>query len=69
MSQPGVGGVQIDISSGTTLPDASHITINIKPVPGATGTPTVTPGTPTPTRSPTPTATPIITPTPGLGGS
>ncbi len=69
MSQPGVAGVQIDISSGNTLPDAGHITIKIKSIPGATGTPTVTPGSVTPTRSPTPTATPTITPTPGLGGS
>jgi hypothetical protein len=69
MSQQGVAGVQIDISSGNTLPDASHITINIKSIPGATGTPTVTPGRPRPTGSPSPAATPTITPTPGLGGS
>jgi len=64
--QPGVSDVQINISSGPKLPDASDITIKIKPIPGATGTPT---GSPTSTRSPTRTATPIITPTPGLGGS
>jgi hypothetical protein len=66
MGQPAVSSVQIEISSGSTLPDASHITINIKPIPGATGTPTVTPGSPTVVPT-TPTVAP--TPTPGLGGS
>jgi hypothetical protein len=69
--QPGVSDVQIVISSGNALPDASHITIEIKLIPGATGTPT--PGTPTvaPTGTVTPTATSPTTPTPtpGLGGS
>jgi hypothetical protein len=68
LSQPGVIGAKIDISSGNTLPDPSHITINIQPVPGATGTPTVTSGSPTSTASPTPKAPPM-SPTPGLGGS
>jgi len=69
--QPGVSSVQIEISSGDTLPDAAHITINIKPVPGATGAPTVTPPTVVPTGAATPPATPPITPTPtqGLGGA
>lgn len=79
LSQPGVSDVKITISSGTTLPDAAHITIEIVAIPGATGTPTTgtpTSGTPTvtpgsPTVSPTGTATPSLTPTPtqGLGGS
>ena len=64
MQQPGVSSVTIGISSGNTLPDAAHITINIKPVPGATGTPTASP-----TTVPTPVPTTPITPTPGLGGS
>jgi len=74
MGQPGVSDVKIVISSGTTLPDTSHITIEIVAIPGATGTPTtgtptVTPGSPT--VSPTGTVTPPITPTStqGLGGS
>lgn len=63
----GVSAVQIDISSGDTLPDADHITIVIKPVAGATppsGSPTVSP-----TGGTTPITTPPITPTAGLGGS
>ena len=64
--QPGVSDVKIVISSGTKLPDAANITIEIAPVPGATGSPTVAPGSPTPTAVPTG-ATP--TPTQGLGGS
>jgi hypothetical protein len=74
LGQPGVSDVKIVISSGTTLPDASHITIEIVAIPGATGTPTtgtptVTPGSPT--VAPTGAVTPPITPTPtqGLGGS
>jgi hypothetical protein len=72
LGQPGVSDVKIVISSGTTLPDASHITIEIVAIPGATGTPTtgtptVTPGSPTPTGAVTPPVTP--TPTQGLGGS
>jgi hypothetical protein len=67
-SQPGVSSVQIDISSGNTLPDAAHITIDIKPVPGATGTGTATPSPGTPTVVPHGAATPPITPTQGLGG-
>ena len=72
LSQPGVSDVKIVISSGTTLPDASHITIDIVAIPGATGTPTtgiptVAPGTPT--VAPTGTVTPIAIPTQGLGGS
>ena len=69
LSQPGVSDVRIVISSGTTLPDAAHITIEIVAIPGATGSPT--PGTGTPAGTPTGTATPPLTPTPtqGLGGS
>ena len=74
LGQPGVSDVKIVISSGTTLPDVSHITIEIVAIPGATGTPTtgtptVTPGSPT--VAPTGAATPPLTPTPtqGLGGS
>ena len=63
----GVSAVKIDISSGNILPDAGHITININPVPGASGTPTTTPGSATPGT--TPTNAPIPTPTTGLGGS
>ncbi len=79
LGQPGVSDVKIVISSGTTLPDAAHITIEIVAIPGATGTPTTgtpTTGTPTvtpgsPTVAPTGTVTPPLTPTPtqGLGGS
>jgi hypothetical protein len=79
LGQPGVSDVKIVISSGTTLPDAAHITIEIVAIPGATGTPTTgtpTTGTPTvtpgsPTVAPTGAVTPPITPTPtqGLGGS
>ncbi len=61
----GVQSATIDISSGDTLPDASHITINIAPVAGAT--PTSSPGVTPPVT--TPTSAPPITPTPGLGGS
>ncbi len=72
VSQTGVSSVQIDISSGNTLPDAAHITIDIKPVPGATGPGTTPPlpGTPTivPTGASAPPATPPVTPTQGLGG-
>ncbi len=53
LGQPGVSDVKIVVSSGTTLPDASHITIEIVAIPGATATPTVTPGNPT--LAPTPT--------------
>ncbi len=66
LKQPGVGSVTIVIFNGnTTLPDAAHITININSVPGASGTPTITPGSPTVVPTPT---TPPITPTQGLGG-
>jgi len=66
LKQPGVSSVAIVISNGsTTLPDAAHITIEINSVPGATGTPTITPGSPTVVPTPT---TPPITPTQGLGG-
>jgi hypothetical protein len=71
--------VVISISSGTTMPDAANITINVvkfpglsgSPTPGSgsptpgTGSPTTTPGTPT--SSTTPTGSPVITPTAGLG--
>ncbi len=69
LGQPGISDVKIVISSGTTLPDASHITIEIVAIPGATGTPTVAPGSPT--VAPTGAATPPLMPTPtqGLGGS
>lgn len=69
LKQAGVSGVQISISSGTTLPsDPANITIIIKAVPGLPGTPTVTPPTgPTPGTQTPPTATP--TSEPGLGGS
>jgi len=63
----GVSTVTINISSGNTLPDAGHITITINPVPGASGTPTTTPGSATPGTTPTNAPTP--TPTTGLGGS
>jgi hypothetical protein len=69
LSQPGVSDVKIVISSGTTLPDAAHITIEIVAIPGATGSPT--PVTGTPVGSPTPTVAPTgpsPTPTQGLGG-
>ena len=66
LKQPGVSSVAIVISNNsTTLPDAAHITIEINSVPGATGTPTITPGSPTVVPTPT---TPPITPTQGLGG-
>jgi len=72
LKQPGVsqepGSVDIVISSGNVLPDARHlqdITIKIVPVPGASGTPTITPGSPTVVPTPT---TPPLTPTQGLGG-
>ena len=69
LGQPGVSDVKIVISSGTTLPDASNITIKIVAILGASGTPTVTPGSPT--VAPTGAVTPPITPTStqGLGGS
>jgi hypothetical protein len=65
MSQPGVSAVKIDNPNGNTLSDASHITIEIVAIPGATRTPTVIPGSPSvaPNRVVTP------TPTQGLGGS
>jgi hypothetical protein len=67
LSQPGVSDVKIVISSGTTLPDAAHITIEIVAIPGATSSPT--PGTGTPPGSPTVVPTgPTPTPTQGLGG-
>jgi hypothetical protein len=73
LGQPGVSDVKIVISSGTTLPDASHITVEIVAIPGATGSPTPGTGTPagSPTVAPTGTVTPPLTPTPtqGLGGS
>ena len=76
MSQPGVKAVKIDNPSGNTLPDTSHITIEIVAIPGATGSPTpgkgtVTPVGPTvvPTGAATPPAKPTPTPTQGLGGS
>jgi hypothetical protein len=65
LAQQGVSAVSISISSGNTLPSADEITIVIKAVAGPSGTPTLVPG------SPTPTITPGITPTPqnGQGGS
>ena len=65
LGQPGVSDVKIVVSSGTTLPDASHITIEIVAIPGATATPTVTPGNPT--LAHTGTATSPLTPTPTQG--
>jgi hypothetical protein len=62
----GVMGATISISSGTTMPDAADITINVVKIPGLSGTPTPGTGSPTPTGS-TPTITPAITPTTGLG--
>jgi hypothetical protein len=71
--QPGVKDVKIEISSGTTLPDTTQITIELVPIPGAIGSPT--PGKPTPT-SVSPTGSPTVNPThltptstQGLGGS
>jgi len=46
LTQPGVSNVAIVISSDTILPDAAHITIEIKPVPVASGTPTTILGRP-----------------------
>jgi len=63
----GVSSVDITLSSGDTLPDATHISIVIKTITGGNGTPTVTPGSPSPAI--TPTSTPLITPSTGLGGS
>jgi hypothetical protein len=65
--QPGISSVQIDISSGSSMPDAGNISIIIKAIPGATGTPTTVPGSPT-VAPLTPTAAPPVTPTQGLGG-
>jgi hypothetical protein len=62
LTQPGLSSVAIVISSGNMLPDAAHITIEINSVPGASGTPTTTPGSPTVVPTPT---TPPITPTAG----
>jgi hypothetical protein len=47
LTQPGVSSVAIVISSGNMLPDAAHIMIESKPVPGASGTSTTTPGSST----------------------
>ena len=77
ISQPGVKAVKIDYSNSNTLPEASHITIEIVAIPGATGTHTtgtLTTGTPTVIpRSPgvahNRVVTPTATPTQGLGGS
>jgi hypothetical protein len=44
LTQPVVSSVAIVISNGNILPDAAHITIEIRPVLGASGTPTTTPG-------------------------
>ncbi|HEU0003002.1 MAG TPA: hypothetical protein VFQ36_18970, partial [Ktedonobacteraceae bacterium] len=65
---PGVKSAEIKISSGTTMPDAANITINVVKIPGASGSPTPGSGSPTPTSSTTPASTPAITPTSGLGG-
>jgi len=65
----GVQSATISLTSGTTMPDAADITINVVSIPGLTGTPT--PGTGSPTTIPsgtTPTSSPAITPTTGLGG-
>ena len=85
MGQPGVQAVKIDISNGSTLPDAAHIKIVIVAIPGTTGSPTPGSGSPTPgkgtttatpggpTAVPSGAATPPVKPTPtttqGLGGS
>ena len=71
LQQPGVKSVNIQISSGNTLPDAADITIKLATVPGVTGSPATTPSSHEPPVVPTagsaPTASPI-TPTQGLGG-
>jgi hypothetical protein len=60
--------VVISISSGTTMPDAANITINVVKFPGLSGSPTPGSGSPTTTPSgTTPTSSPDITPTNGLG--
>jgi hypothetical protein len=66
---PGVLSAIISISSGTTMPDAANITINVVKIPGLSGSPTPGSGSPTTTPSgATPTGSPAITPTTGLGG-
>ncbi len=71
LQQPGVKSVNIQISSGNTLPDAADITIKLATVPGVIGSPATTPSSHEPPVVPTagsaPTASPI-TPTQGLGG-
>jgi hypothetical protein len=61
----GVRAVSISISSGDTLPAANDITIIIKSVPGPSGSPTLTPSSPTPITTPTT----IPTAQNGQGGS
>lgn len=69
LAQPGVAQVQIDLSTGNTLPtDVQQITIIIKNITGLSG------GTPTPGAGNTPppgngNPTPTSTPQNGLGGS
>lgn len=60
----GVMSATISISSGSTMPDAADITINIVQIPGLSGSPTPTT---TPPSGTTPTSTPALTPTNGLG--
>ncbi len=72
LKTPGVLSATISISSGTTMPDASNITIKVVNIPGINGSPTPGSGSPTttpgtPTSSTTPTGSPSITPTTGLG--
>lgn len=73
----GVKSATISISSGTTMPDAADITINVVQIPGLSGSPTPTPSTTPSGTTPTPGVTPTsglgtgatVTPTVNLGGS
>ena len=70
--QPGVLDATIVLSSGSLLPMCStdqcpEITIKVNAVAGPTGSPTLTPSSPTPTTNPG--ATPSPTPQNGQGGS
>jgi hypothetical protein len=62
---PGVMSATISISSGTTMPDAADITINVVQIPGLSGSPTPITSPTTPPSGPT--STPGLTPTNGLG--
>ncbi len=67
LATTGVSAVTISISNGNTMPAASDITIVIKAIPGPSGSPTLTPGSPTPIIPVTP--SPIPTAQNGQGGS